>query len=106
MWKTIIKQWVQQIISWTVRLDNLAADLTDYDWVDFVMVSDDWTIQINNVLAEFWDKTKWEVFFSPSATDFNTIWKYNAYFVIKQGTVKRLTAPEKYIEIDIIDDLI
>lgn len=103
--KTIIKKWIQQIISWVVRLDNIPADLTSYDWVDFIMVTNDWTVKINKS-AEFWDKTKWEVFFSPWVTDFDTIDKYNAYFVIKQSTTPRLTAPEKYIEIDIIDSLI
>jgi len=85
---------------------NTPLDLTDYDWVNFVMVDKSNTAVINTAWAFVWDKTSWTITYVFQTWDTDTVWSYKAYFSLLKSWVKKLAVPTDYFWINITEDFI
>ena len=105
--KIQIKKGFQTPISITVTDEkNQPVDLSAFDAVKFTMVDMNGTAKINDQTATFIDKPTGQIGYTPTANDVNIVGKYRAYFSLSTSSVKKLSAPTDYFEIEIVSDLI
>ena len=97
-----IKKWFSTDFSVEVHLNWELLDLTDYT-AKFLMIAKDKTIK-TEVDVTIIKPTEWVLYYTPTATDVDTIWEYKAYFALSLAWVKKLSAPTDHFIVDIIDD--
>ena len=98
-----IMKGIQKDFYTIVKLDWKILDLTWYT-ATFNMISTSWTVKIDNVPATISNPTAWEIEYNPTATDVDTEWDYNAYFVLSKAWVAKLAAPTEWFRVKITTD--
>lgn len=103
-----IKKWYQTDFVVTVKNEDTweIIDLSEYDWVDFVMVDSAWLIVVNWAGSFITPKTNWQIKYDFLAWDVDTIWNFKAYFWLKKSWVKKLAVPTTFFPIEIVSDLL
>lgn len=100
-----IKKGFQQLVIFTIKDENgTAIDLTSYDAVKFVMVSEAGTVKVNQEAAAFVSKPNGQVSYTFAALNVDTPGLYKAYFQLYIGAVKKLAAPATHFDITITED--
>ncbi len=84
-----------------------AVDLTEYDWVDFVMTNEKTNINKVNDTAEFvLPKTSWILKYKLKSEDVDTVWKFKAYFALLSWWEKKIAVPVEYFQVIVTDSLL
>lgn len=85
-----------------VLIDWVIQDLTWYT-ANFIMIDCNWVEKVNSP-ATIVDATNWKVSYSPISADVNTVWEYEAYFMLVVAWVNQFAAPTEKYSIKILSD--
>jgi len=80
-------------------------DLSAYDWVNFIMVSKDWTVVIDSAWTIV-DAPNWVVGYTFQTGETDTQGTFKAYFSLTKAGTKKISAPTTYFVVEIIEDFI